>query len=59
MDCHPSMGVNETLNKISSLASPSVRQRLAARSLEIRMAQHEDTEGEFVPPKELLLYLVR
>lgn len=53
------MEVAETLNKISLMASPATRQRLAARSLEMKMHQHEGEDGDFVPPKELLLYLVR
>lgn len=58
-DTYSSDFSKDALSNISFLSSPAMRQRLAARSLEIKMCQHDENDGDFVPPKELLLYLVR
>ncbi|KAF7267738.1 hypothetical protein GWI33_019066 [Rhynchophorus ferrugineus] len=52
------LGLAEALARTSLLTSPAAKRRLAARSLELKCGSVSDT-GEFIPPKELLLYLVR
>lgn len=47
----------EILSKVNLMTSPAVKKRLAARSLELKFGHLEG--GNFVPPREVLLYLVR
>lgn len=48
--------VAEHLAKISLAMSPSAKRRLQARKLEIEFRNDAD---DFIPPRHLLLYLVR
>lgn len=57
------LAVAEALAQASMMTSPAVKRRLAARKLEMEIndgdfAYDSDTE-EFIPPKQLLMYLVR
>lgn len=54
-----SLALAEKLAKASMMTSPAARKRLAARSLELKFGYMDENSGEFVPPKQLLLYLVR
>lgn len=51
-----SLAVAERLASAAMLTSPAARRRLKARKLEIG---GPDVDPMFVPPKEVLLYLVR
>lgn len=57
------LAVAEALAQASIMTSPAVRRRLAARKLEMELSDgdfvYDADNEEFVPPKQLLMYLVR
>lgn len=53
------LAIAEQLAKTSMMTSSAAKKRLAARSLEMKYGTADENSGEFVPPKQLLLYLVR
>lgn len=66
---HERLAVAEALSRTSMMTSPAARRRLAARKVEIDlMAGHGhggadegywDEDFDYVPPKQLLMYMVR
>ncbi|KAF6201467.1 hypothetical protein GE061_003858 [Apolygus lucorum] len=50
-----SYNVAESLARADLMTSPAARRRLQARRIELGLGEHPG----FVPPKHLLLYLVR
>lgn len=54
-----SLAVAESLARACMLTPHSAKMRLAARSWELQQLGHVDDNGDYVPPKEILLYLVR
>ena len=56
VDIRESLALAESLAKASLLTSTGAKQRLAARRLEM---EDGNAGGGYVPPKHLLLYLVR
>lgn len=67
---HERLAVAEALSRTSMMTSPAARRRLAARKVEIDlMAGHAagnaldegywDEDFDYVPPKQLLMYMVR
>lgn len=53
------MQVDEIIAKVSCLTPSDVKNRLVARSYELLIREVESCKDESVPPKELLMYLVR
>lgn len=59
------LAVAEALARASMLTSPAAKRRLQARKIEFELDSEDsinrqnDDERDYVPPKELLLYLVR
>lgn len=53
--------VNEALVRTSMMTSPAARRRLAARKIEMELdaASRDAEDNEYVPPRQLLMYLVR
>ncbi|KAJ6640811.1 Nocturnin [Pseudolycoriella hygida] len=53
--------VNEALVRTSMMTSPAARRRLAARKIEMEIdaADESATDSDYVPPKQLLMFLVR
>lgn len=56
-DFRERMAIAEALAKASMMTTPAAKRRLAARKIELEMTS--DDEGDYVPPKDLLMYLVR
>lgn len=52
-----SLEIAESLARASLMTPTSAKNRLIARSIEL--GQHEFCTEEYIPPKELLMYLVR
>lgn len=52
-----SLEVAESLARASLMTPRSAKKRLVARSIEL--GQHDYGNGDYIPPKELLIYLVR
>lgn len=52
-----SLQVAESLARASLMTSKAAKQRLVARSFEL--GHHDNATEDYIPPKELLLYLVR
>lgn len=61
------LSVAEAVAQTSAMTSPAARRRLAARKIEMEMnakvadtiIRKEGETGDYVPPKQLLIYLVR
>lgn len=57
------LAVAEALAQATMMTSPAVTRRLAARKIEMDIADpdfvYDKENGEYIPPKQLLLYLVR
>lgn len=53
------MQVDEIIAKVGCLTASGVKNRLVARSYELLLREVENCKDETVPPKELLIYLVR
>lgn len=57
------LAVAEALANTSMMTSPAVQRRLAARKIEMSIKNpdfvYDEENAEYVPPKELLMYLVR
>lgn len=56
------MDVAEALAKTSMMTSPAAKRRLAARKMEMNLNNADfvyDENSDYIPPKELLMYLVR
>lgn len=53
--------VNEALVRTSMMTSPAARRRLAARKIEMEIAAATENakDSEYVPPRQLLMFLVR
>ncbi len=53
--------ISEALVRTSMLTSPAARRRLAARKIEMELdaASENADDNEYVPPRELLMFLVR
>lgn len=53
--------VNEALVRTSMMTSPAARRRLAARKIEMELdaASKDAEDSEYVPPRQLLMFLVR
>lgn len=53
--------VNEALVRTSMMTSPAARRRLAARKIEMEMdaVAENAKDSEYVPPRQLLMFLVR
>lgn len=58
-DIRESLVIAERLASASLLTSPGARRRIAARNLEMGAGDEGAANGNYVPPKQLLLYLVR
>ncbi|KAF5272703.1 hypothetical protein FQA39_LY07730 [Lamprigera yunnana] len=58
-DMRSSLVLAETLAKASLMTSPAAKRRLAARSAEFKFGHVDEASGSYVPPRQLLLYLVR
>lgn len=64
---HERLAVAEALSRTSMMTSPAARRRLAARKVEIDMMGgsegidegYWDEDFDYVPPKQLLMYMVR
>lgn len=61
---HERLAVAEALSRTSMMTSPAARRRLAARKVEFDMMGgvdegYWDDDFDYVPPKQLLLYMVR
>lgn len=54
-DIKESLAIAESLATTALMTSPAAKRRLIARKLEMGL----DSNLEFVPPKQVLLYLVR
>lgn len=54
-----SLVLAESLARASLMTSPAAKRRLVARSIELQIGYVDEESGDFVPPKQLLLYLVR
>lgn len=54
-DIKESLAIAESLATTALMTSPAAKRRLMARKLEMGL----DSDLEFVPPKQVLLYLVR
>ncbi|KAF5278843.1 hypothetical protein FQR65_LT03531 [Abscondita terminalis] len=54
-----SLALAETLAQVSLLTPPAAKTRLAARSAELKYGQVDEASGIYVPPRQLLLYMVR
>lgn len=48
----------ETLSNVNLMTGSGVKMRIAAKSLALKFG-YIDADEEFVPPQEVLLYLVR
>lgn len=57
------LAIAEALAKTSMMTSPAVKRRLAARKMEMSLNTpdfiYDPENAEYIPPKELLMYLVR
>lgn len=57
------LAIAEALANASMMASPAVKRRLAARKIEMSLNApdfvYDPENAEYIPPKELLMYLVR
>ncbi|KAJ8919962.1 hypothetical protein NQ315_006491 [Exocentrus adspersus] len=54
------LALAETFSRVSLLASsPTAKRRLASRSLELKFGYLDEDSGYFIPPRQLLIYLVR
>lgn len=57
------MDVAEALAKTSMMTSPAAKRRLAARQMEMNLNNadfvYDSENSDYIPPKELLMYLVR
>lgn len=49
----------EILSKVSLMTSPAAKRRLVAKSLQLQMGHLEEESGDYIPSRQLLLYLVR
>lgn len=49
----------ESLARASLMTPTAAKKRLLARGMQLKFGYMDETSGDFVPPKELLLYLVR
>lgn len=61
---HERLAIAEALSRTSMMTSPAARRRLAARKVEFDMMGgvdegYWDDDFDYVPPKQLLLYMVR
>lgn len=65
IDFRKKLEIAETLAKTSMLMSPAVKRRLAARKVEMDLENstsepfYDEDGNDYVPPRELLIYLVR
>lgn len=56
------LAIAEALAQTSMMTSPAVRRRLAARKIEMSINNADfvyDTDSDYIPPRELLMYLLR
>lgn len=55
--------IRESLTKTSMMTSPAAKRRLAARKMEMSLNSanfvYDSENSDYIPPKELLMYLVR
>lgn len=61
---HERLAVAEALARTSMMTSPAARRRLAARKVEMDLIAGGDDDFDndlvdYVPPKQLLMYMVR
>lgn len=54
-----SLDLAETLARVNMLTPPGAKARLAARFRELQFGSLDEDSGDFIPPKQVLLYLVR
>lgn len=62
-EIHDKLAVAEALARTSMMTSPAAKRRLAARKIEMDVnsdpTAYYDEDNDYIPPKQLLLYLVR
>lgn len=60
-DSFDKLKINEALVRTSMMTSPAARRRLAARKIEMEIdaATENANDSEYIPPRQLLMFLVR
>lgn len=58
-DLKNKMELAETLSKMNMMTSASARRRIKAKSYELKFGRVDETSGVYIPPRELLMYMVR